>query len=80
MQSNAKDKQLDAREYKLILDPNEICGTDNDRDMVTGIIESQIDRQNNIRFRKTNEKKVKNVWYMDMTTMNCIKKTTLQSG
>ncbi len=74
MQLNAKDKQLNAREYKPILDPNKFAGTDSDKDIVTGIIENQIDKQNNIGFRKTNEKKVKNVWYMDTDDQELHKK------
>ena len=80
MQLNAKDKQLNAREYKPILNPNKFAGTDSDKDIVTGIIENQIDKQNNIGFRKSNEKKVKNVWYMDTDGQELHKKTTLQSG
>jgi hypothetical protein len=58
MQLNTNDKQLYFREYKFILDGNQLAGTDQDRDKVMSILESQIDNQN-ITLKKPEEKQFK---------------------
>ena len=66
MQLNTNTKQLNSKEYKLILDYRKFKGTENeDRAIVTSAIEDAIKNQN-LRFEKAlPEIREKKVWYLD---------------
>ncbi|MDR4492411.1 MAG: hypothetical protein R2685_16200 [Candidatus Nitrosocosmicus sp.] len=65
MQLNTNIKQLDSREYKLILAHTKFLGTNKDKDLVTTVFEDCIDKLDLTFNKSTKEPKIKTVWYLD---------------
>jgi hypothetical protein len=65
MQINTNTMQIGFREYKLILDPSQFTGTDNDKVKILSILKSQIRDQKIIFEKSLVDSKVKKVWYLD---------------
>ncbi len=65
MQINTNVKQLDSREYKLILNPTEFSGTGSDKVIIVGVLEKIINELN-LTLKQSKEKpKQRTVWYLD---------------
>ena len=78
MQLNTNTKQLDFREYKLILDKRGLAGKEQDRDKVMSILESQMDNQKTT-LKNQMKKKLKQFGIWILTATNYTETITLQS-
>jgi hypothetical protein len=74
MQINTNAKQFDFQEYKLILDPTELSGTESDKELVVKVIE-KIAKDLKLNFVQSEEKpKQRTVWYLDTDEHDFYKK------
>jgi hypothetical protein len=65
MPINTKNKPLELREYKLILDTTQLSGTSSDINMILKVLENQLDKQKLKLEKSIDEPKVKKVWFLD---------------